>query len=240
MPAEPANKPAAIATPSYWSVVPVMLKPDSLIGERASVDGGLAADYGVFFAAALDDLSLPDRYAPRCLGSTAAAIAAARHAKNEMDEITWYASLVQRKEECQRNLRAVAQCWGQEPRVSVSGVIENSIRALGFRIVSTCERTLRVDDYKAMYGDTRRTAEVSAGLQESLVGKVARMLLLCGHQENSALQLLKIYLRYILGGASANNRVRNWFHVTNPNAAFYAECIAMCTGVPFCLVDGTS
>ena len=208
-----------------WSIVPIFLKPDALSGETASVSGAVAADFAIYLAAALDSLSLPD-YRPFVETSRSGAERAQRHAGNEMHAIWWYTAQLQSVVECQRRLHELHMRWANNASIDIPNVVLEASQALGFQLIHSVDRIVSTSEYLAFYGDTDRP-EMHGIMRPYLLGKPIRLLLLCGQQENSALQIMKTYARYVMRYHSTKLRIENWIHVTNPDAANYPELLRM-------------
>ena len=87
------------------------------------------------------------------------------------------------------------------------------------------DHTFTADDFEAVYGrgDDPSTHPEA---REFFVGSRVRMVLLCGQQENSALQVMKTYLRRVPRYTTPESyNLRNWLHVTNPDAWNYPDLI---------------
>ncbi len=210
---------------SHWSIVPVVLKPDALEGENCAVPGTLAADFCAYLAADLDSGNLPLR-APHHEGSAAGAELARRHVSGEAGAFEWYAWPVRNVRDCRKRLEELYEIWRLIPSVEIPDVVVQASSALGFEAVHSFDRVLDMDDYMAFYRDTPRP-ELHPRMQKYLIGKKARLILLCGLQENSALQAMKTYLRRVMLHPTGKSDSGNWIHVTNADAANYPELMRL-------------
>ncbi|MBB2910622.1 hypothetical protein FHS43_001885 [Streptosporangium becharense] len=207
---------------SYWSIVPVFLKPDALEGENSVMPGRRAADFAMFLAAGLDE---PDRlaYDPCFPESAAGAGLARRHVAGESGAFSWYEWPPADVPGCQRRLAELHAEWAGLPSVDVPRIVTRASAALGFEVTQVTDMILTLDDYMVFYGDTPRP-DLHPRMQRYLVDRPIRLLMMCGKQQNSALQAMKTYLRRVLvhhSGRSSDGG--NLIHVTNPDASNYPE-----------------
>lgn len=216
---------------SYWSIVPVFLKPDALEGENSVMPGRRAADFAMFLAAGLDE---PDRlaYDPCFPESAAGAGLARRHVAGESGAFSWYEWPPADVPGCQRRLAELHAEWAGLPSVDVPRIVTRASAALGFEVTQVTDMILTLDDYMVFYGDTPRP-DLHPRMQRYLVDRPIRLLMMCGKQQNSALQAMKTYLRRVLvhhSGRSSDGG--NLIHVTNPDASNYPSSCASTCGRP--------
>lgn len=208
-----------------WSVVPIFLKPDALEGDATTVAGEIAADFVHYLREAVDSLSFPDDYVPRVEQSRNGALRAHRHATNEMTAISWYVLPLQDVRSVQDRLDELEREWAAAGRLRVGDLLVQTCMALGFRILQDRDRVLTAHDYGVLYGSS--DLDTLEKMRPFLVGKRVRLLVLCGQQENSALQIMKTYARYVMRYPTARVRMENWIHVSNPDEFNYPELLKM-------------
>lgn len=217
-------KPLRVA--SCWSVIPIVLKPDALEGDATLVQGALAADFAALLSIALDGQS-SDNFEPLVSSSTEGEERARKHAQGEMDAIWWYTREILDAPRCKQRLQRLQAKWGNVRVLPVAEVIADACVAVGFDIVSSVDRILSLCEYMQMYRDTTKPA-MHEKMTQFMVGKRVRHILLCGKQQNSALQLLKTYMRYVMRYPTTKPQIENWLHVTNPDASNYSELLRIC------------
>ena len=210
---------------SFWSIVPIFLKPDALEGEFTEVSGDTAADFAGYFAAALVDWHASS-YIPILPSSKKGALRAKEHAGGEMRAIPWYKYPVLDAEDCYERLMQLHERWKHSSKIAIAEVVSSACQALGFHIVHSLDRVVTEADYMAFYGDTDQP-DMHPKMTKYLLFKPIQLLLLCGKQENSALQLMKVFARYIMKFAEQPYSIENWIHVTNPDASNYHHLLAM-------------
>jgi hypothetical protein len=208
-----------------WSIIPVMLKPDALEGHHTRIPGPSAADFAAHLAAAIDSRPEPC-VVPLVPTSRAAAERARVHVTNEIAALDWYLPQIRDVPNCQRRLDELRAEWQNASSLAVADVIIASCVALGFTVTLSRSVTLTEADYAVVYRDTD-PSPTDDERRRYLIGRPTTLLLLCGRQENSALQMMKTYLRYVCRYPTENARVENWVHVTNPNASNYPELLMM-------------
>jgi hypothetical protein len=212
---------------SYWSIVPTFLKPDALEGDKSAVAGQLAADFAGYLSAGLDE-SGRNSYEPHFPGSEIGADLARKHVEGEANAFSWYAWPPRNVPECRRRLAALHAEWSGLVTLDIPRLAVQASAALGFVDTHAYDHTLSMSDYMMFYGDTPRP-DLHPRMQKYLVNKRVRLLLLCGQQENSALQAMKVYMRRVMLHPTGKSNGGNWMHVTNPDARNYAEQIGMFT-----------
>lgn len=211
---------------SCWTIVPIVLKPDALEGTSTNVSGLLAADFAFYLSDALDPDS-PAAYQPHVPESEGAAELARNHVLAESRAFPWYVVRTRELESCQARLRFLAAGWAKLETLPVATVITEACVALGFHVVMSDDRIVTRDVYQALYGDTDEPS-MHPRMQAYMMSRRVRLILLCGPQENSTLQMMKTYLRRVMRYPTADTyRIENWLHVTNPDAANYPELLSM-------------
>lgn len=211
---------------SHWTVVPIVLKPDALEGPATSVIGPLAADFASYLCDALDPSS-PPAHEPYVAESEGAAELARNHIIAESRAFPWYVLNLRQLESCRCRLRTLAAAWVKLENLPVVNVITEACMALGFDVVLSDDRIVTTEVYQALYGDTDEPS-MHPKMRAYMMQRRVRLILLCGPQENSALQIMKTYLRRIMRyPTAASYRIENWLHVTNPDAANYPQLLSM-------------
>jgi len=215
----------ATATVSCWSIVPVLLKPDALTGDATHVGGLLAADFAALLSARLRD-PVFEGYQPFVTTSLQGAARAKQHSDAEMKAIWWYTPEIKDLPGCHVRLHELHDKWKDADTVPVAQIIADASVALGFAIAVSVDRALTQAECLAFYRDTDQP-DMHEKMQRFMVGQTVRFMLLCGQQENAALQLMKTYLRYVMRYPAAKRQIQNWIHVTNPDASNYPELLRM-------------
>lgn len=209
---------------SFWNTVPIFLKPDALVGTCTTVPGGLAADYAMYLSAALAHLDEPKNYHPFFDASPQGARNAREHVLKEMRELPWYTLSLKSVRSCQERLHGLHSSWSKSPEVEVSTIVSESCSALGFEIALVVDRILNADDYWSFYKDSDEP-HMHPLMERYLVGNPVRLILLCGRQENSALQVMKTYLRRVMRYPTEAPKIQNWLHVTDPDASNFPDVL---------------
>ena len=220
-----------------WTIVPIVIKPDALDDTAPFVSGAIAQDFGIYLAHGLDRLKTPD-YEPRVAASRGGAALARQHVLGDLTAAPWYTLAVRDLLGCQHALRKLANEWAEKERVAVVDLIEQSCEALGFQRVCSVDLICSLDDYYTLYRDTGQP-DMHPRMIEYFVGKRIRCILLCGDQENSALHILKAYLRRVMRYPTPESyNIQNWLHVTNPDASNFAELLRMFHSPGNCVAAG--
>ena len=210
---------------SHSSVVPVMLKPDALDGEWTSVPGPLAADFAGYLSGAVESRSLGNDQALAASSPTGAARALA-DVEYERRLYAWYALLLQAITDCRERLATLQQRWASLPSVVVPEIVADAIVVLGFDIVGVADHVLSIDD-DLLFCRHASQPSLHEKMQPYLIGRRVRLLLACGQQENSALQMMKTYLRTVVRYPLEEVTYQNWLHITDPDSAHYAALLRM-------------
>lgn len=210
-----------------WTVVPIMLKPDALDGPANTVAGPQAADFAIYLASALDGLRLPD-YRPLVAASREGAERARERVLAEMATCRWYRMSWRDVDGCRQRLHALHRRWAPTGKVQVAEVVREATAAIGFHVAAATDRVVTLADYDVFYGDSPEP-DMHTRMQQYLLGRPVRLILLCGQQENSALHVMKTYLRRVMRyPTSPHVGLENWCHVTNPDAPNFPQFVRLC------------
>lgn len=208
----------------------VFLKPDALEGTYARVDSGAAADLFQCLALAVVDISATYRASWR-LPSTAEAVHHSNiHILEEAGEEEWYTLELKETKWCATQLRELEHEYAsRNSRPAIEEIFLDALRALGFEIAATLRITMSEHDYEQIYCDWDMPVD-KAKMTRYLVGQDIVVMRLVGLQENSALQILKEYLRRILRYHGASyNALQNYVHVSDvggPEIPYLAELLS--------------
>jgi hypothetical protein len=211
----------------------VFIKPDGLVGPGSLVDRELVVDFLNCLALALSDLDGYAAYAPRRHSTPGAVALANVHILEEVGEEDWYNLEFAAVTEAQKRLQALARnydCPGDPEAMTV--VIEATICALGFTLSDRVDHVLTRDEFDALYRDSDAPLKtLGPQLVAYLVGHQIRILLLRGIQTNSALQIMKEYLRRIIRYPTGDyNALQNYLHVCDPDGRDVDVLIQICSG----------
>jgi hypothetical protein len=198
--------------------VPIFLKPDALTGPTAFSQSTLAVDYLHATVFGLSASYFPERH-PTFHGHTRMAAALAREHLKEVRFPDAGLLMVRDLYGCQRRLMHCARQYSRNPGPTpLRELVERSAAALGFQV--TAQRLYRFgqQDFDTVYRSFARPS-MREPTKEYLVGKQVLLMLLEGEEYNSVLQVMKVYLRYILKYPyDAWSTIQNYLHVCDQDA----------------------
>ncbi|MBY5935060.1 hypothetical protein KUV51_18795 [Tateyamaria omphalii] len=203
---------------AYWSIVPLVLKPDALTGRFSRIDGKLAHDFVRLFAYYLNGKN-GDVPTPKVPASVRWAAAADDHfwMKAQRAELTeWYGAPPIRSQECQMCLDELANRLGTCTEISISDLVHQTTQCVGFQRFFTGRQLLSMRTYRLLYGH-KWDLEFQGRVQDYLVGNEVEVHLYAGMQENGILQRMKTFLRFVCRRQIDDANFANWLHVSDAN-----------------------
>ena len=203
---------------AYWSIVPLVLKPDALYGRFTHIDANLAHDFICLFAYYLDDRSgpIPVTKVP---DSAYWAEAADEHfwRKAQRAELTdWYGAPPIKSQECQERLMKLADRLDVGKELSIRELIHQTTQCVGFERFFGRRQMLSMQTYRLLYGN-KWDLEFQRRVQDYLIGNEIEIYLYAGMQENGILQRMKTFLRFVCRRQIDDSNFANWVHISDAN-----------------------
>ncbi|MBB5979885.1 hypothetical protein [Kribbella solani] len=205
------------------------MKPDALGGATSVVDGKLAGDFCMHLAGFVNS-EVQLNFTPNFENTIYGAELARRHVGAEADAFSWYKWPITDGASCQARLVELAPRIASRGEIKLVEIVQCVSLALGFEETMSTEHVLSVEDYMAFYRYTNRP-DLHPRMQDYLVGKRVRLIMMCGQQENSALQAMKTFLRRVMLHHTGKSNGGNWIHVTNPDVPNYPELLRLYAGL---------
>jgi hypothetical protein len=199
--------------------VPIFLKPDALTGPTAFSPSTLATDYLHATVFGLSASHFPEHH-PAFHGHTRIAAAFAREYLKEVGFPDAGLAMVRDLYGCQERLLHCARRYSGNPGpVAVQELVERSVAALGFEVSAQRLHRFGEQEFDTVYRSFARP-DMRDPTKEYLVGNQVLLMLLEGEQYNSVLQVMKVYLRYILKYPyDPWTTIQNYLHVCDQGAA---------------------
>jgi hypothetical protein len=210
---------------AFWSTVPIFFKPDAISGSETIVSGRAASDFAACLARFIEHRDVLS-YNFALDDSAIGAAKAIEHANREITDVSWYNREILEPERCAMNLCKLSRDWVRISELPIPLVFLDAAQALLFDCIARKKITVTEDIYAIYYGNTNHP-QIHKKMKPYLIGSEIVVALLCGKQDNSALQMMKTFGRFVMKYSNRPYDYINWIHVANPDDPSFVSSVKL-------------